>query len=235
MEISKGNKIALVLGSTGLVGSHLLDYLLASPAYARVICFVRRPLKIENPKLEVRITDFEEMSKEAPFFKGDDLFLCLGTTIAKAKSQENFYKIDFGYNYKAAAFASYNKVNQVFLVSSVGADADSRYFYAKVKGQLEDAIRKLDFWAIHIFQPSILLGERNENRFGESVAKRIGGVLNKISGGLLKKYKPVHGEVVAKAMVKSAQLLKQGIFVYASDWIQEMADEEDELRNKINT
>ncbi len=234
MEISKGNKTALVLGATGLVGSHLLDYLLGSPAYAKVVCFVRRPLQIDNPKLDLRITNFENMTGVAPYFKGDDLFLCLGTTIAKAKSEEAFYKIDFGYNYKAAAFAAYNGVNQVFLVSSVGAASDSRYFYARIKGQLEEAIKKLDFWGIHIFQPSILLGKRNENRFGESIAQKIGGVLNKVSGGLLRKYKPVEAEVVAKAMLKSAQSLKQGIFVYSSDWIQKMADEEDQLRKTIN-
>lgn len=227
MEIHKYNKTALVFGATGLVGSHLIQFLILHPAYQKIVAFSRRPLSIDHPKLTVHLIDFDQPQKWKPLVKGDDLFCCLGTTMATAGSKEVFYKVDFEYAYAAAEAALSNGGNQLLLVSSVGAQADSIFYYSKVKGQLEDAVKKLDFWSVHIFQPSVLLGERNENRFGEKIAARLGKVIDRFTGGLLTKYRPIEADVVAKSMVAAAQRLDGGIHVYPSHWLQKLAEELD--------
>ena len=121
-----------------------------------------------------------------------------------------------------------NGVGQYLLVSSVGADPNSRFFYNKVKGELEASIQQLNFWALHIFQPSVLLGDRNENRFGEQIAGKIGRFFDRLTGGLLTKYRPIEADVVAKAMVSAAQGLKLGVHVYPSHFLQALAVEIDQ-------
>ena len=217
MEIQKANKTALVLGATGMVGGFVVQLLLENEAYTKVIALTRRPLSIKHPKLQNAIVDFEQLTDYQSLMKGDDLFLCLGTTIKKAGSQAAFMRVDYDYQLQVAQMAKANGVNQVLLCSAVDADSGSRIFYNKVKGQLEDALKGMGFWAVHIFQPSILLGARNENRFGEKIAQMVGRFLDKIVGGLLAKYRPVEGATVARAMVHAAQILRVGVCVYPSD------------------
>jgi uncharacterized protein YbjT (DUF2867 family) len=227
MQISKDKKTALLFGATGLVGGHALEFLLLHPAYDKVIAFVRKPLQQSHEKLVQQVIDFDKPDTWGHLVKGDDLFCCLGTTMAKAGSKAAFFKVDFTYPMQAAHFALQNKVHQYLLVSSVGADTESLFFYSKVKGQLEEALQKLDFWSIHIFRPSLLLGERNENRFGEEVAGKIGKLIDRFTGGLLTKYKPIEADVVAKAMVAAAQGLEPGTHVYPSHWLQQEAEKVD--------
>jgi uncharacterized protein YbjT (DUF2867 family) len=216
MEIQKSNKTALVFGATGMVGSFVLQELLQSDAYSKVVAFTRKPLVINHLKLENPIINFENIKQVESLIKGDDLFLCLGTTIKKAGSQAAFRRVDFDYPYEIAQVAVKNGVKQVMLCSAVDANSQSSIFYNRVKGELEDALKQMPFWAVHLFQPSLLLGERNENRFGESVAIVVGKFLDKIVGGLLSKYRPVEGATVARAMVHAAQKLNSGVHVYAS-------------------
>ncbi len=216
VTVIKTNKTALIFGATGLVGGHILQLTLTTEAYTSVVAFTRSPLSMTHPKLKNVVINFDKLSDYKNQIVGDDLFLCLGTTIKKAGSEAAFTKVDVDYPLAAATIAKANGVNQVLLCSAVDADAKSKIFYNRTKGILEDALKALNFNALHIFQPSLLLGERNENRFGESVAKVAGKFLDKIVGGLLSKYRPVEGETVAAAMVKSAQILRGGIFVYAS-------------------
>jgi len=230
LEITKHNKTALVFGATGLVGGHLVNFLLLHPAYGKVVVFVRRPMDVEHAKLVQHVIDFDRPESYRELVKGDDIFCCLGTTMAKAGSKAAFFKVDYTYTWLAAAMAAQNKVNQLLVVSSVGADANSLFYYSKVKGQIEEALQKLPFWSTHIFRPSVLLGERNENRWGEQVAGRIGKVLDHFTGGLLTKYRPIEADVVAKAMVSAAQGMKQGLHVYPSHWLQELAAKIDGVR-----
>lgn len=227
MEIVKHHKTALLVGATGLVGYYCLQQLLAHDAYDKVVVFSRRPLKITHAKIEEHVIDFDRLGKYQHLFKGNDLFSCLGTTMAKAGSKEAFYTVDFVYPYQVALLAIENGVNQLLLVSSVGADPESVFYYSRVKGDLEVAVKKLPFWAIHIFQPSVLLGERNENRWGEQIAGRLARGFDYLTGGMLTKYKPIEAEVVAQAMVSAAQGLKPGTFVYPSHYLQRLAGELD--------
>ena len=233
MEISSGQKKAVIVGASGLVGGFCLNYLLANPAYTEVLSLGRSKIDIESDKLIQKQIDFDAYGTYAPLVKGHDLYIALGTTMAKAGSKEEFRKVDYKYILNIARAGSDNGINQLMLVSSVGADPDSRVFYSRVKGETEDAVKDLNYWAIHIFRPSILLGERPESRFGESIAKIIGKGLNFVLGGLLNKYKPVEAETVAKAMVVQAQQFNEGIHIYDSHWIQKLAEEEDALR-KLN-
>jgi uncharacterized protein YbjT (DUF2867 family) len=228
MEIAKDKKTALVFGATGLIGGHVVNFLLLHPAYSKVVVFVRRPMSLEHPKLVQHVVNFDKPETFHQLVKGDDLFCCLGTTMAKAGSKEAFYKVDFTYAFEAAQLGKRNGVGQYLLVSSVGADPNSRFFYSKVKGELEIMVKTLGFWGLHIFQPSVLLGERNENRFGEQLAGKIGSFFDRMTGGLLTKYRPIEADVVAKAMVSAAQGLKPGVHVYPSHWLQKLANEIDQ-------
>lgn len=226
MEISGGKKIALVCGGTGLIGSHLIRCLVDHSAYAKVVHVGRGAPQLESPHFLHVPVDFNHFGSYAPQLKGNDLFICLGTTIAKAGSKEEFIKVDYTYSMNVAKAALDNGVNQVILVSSVGAHANSWVFYNKVKGELERDLSALNFWAVHIFQPSILLGERLDSRPGESVAKFIGKGLDVILGERLNKYRPIEAGVVAKAMVNAAQKLTPGIHKYPSHQIYHMAKDE---------
>lgn len=224
MEIIKGKKRALYFGATGLVGRHCIRLLVEHNAYAEVIAFTRKKLDLEHPKLINHIIDFDQLDRYRQLMTGNDVFISLGTTRAKAGSKEGFYKVDFTYSFNVAKIACLQGASQLMLVSSVGADEDSLFYYSRVKGELENAVQKLPFWAIHIFRPSVLLGDRPENRWGEQLAGVLGKGIDRITGGMLTKYRPIEAEVVAKAMISAAQRLEEGIHVYPSDYLQELAN-----------
>ncbi len=225
MEISKHKKTAILFGATGLVGGYLLNMLLGHNAYRRVVVFTRRDIPREHPKLIVHKINFEDLPAYHELIKGQDLFICLGSTMRKAGGRKEFFKVDYTYPYQAAKMAVENGVNQILLVTSVGADPDSYFFYNKVKGLIENAVKKMDFWAIHIFRPSVLLGERNENRWGEQLAGQLGKGIDYLTGGMLTKYRPIEAEIVAKAMINAAQHLRPGTFTYPSHFLQTLAEE----------
>lgn len=224
MEIilKKGKKTALLFGASGMVGGFCLEELLASPIYEKVISFGRRDLEVEHDKLTHHIIDFDQLTEIKDLLKGDDLFCCLGTTIKKAGSKPAFRKVDFEYPLKIATIALQNQVGQFILVSAVGADPDSLVFYNQVKGELEVAIKQLDFWSIHIMRPSLLMGERKESRPLERIGMILSQGLDTIVGNLMGKYKPVNAEHVAKSMIIAAQNLKGGIHKHNSDHMSEI-------------
>ncbi len=230
VQLIKDDKTALLFGASGLVGNQCLKILLASPAYKKVKIFGRKELDFDNEKLEQHIIDFNKLEDYRDLIKGDDLFCCLGTTMKKAGNKEAFKKVDFTYSFQIAKIAEEQGINQCLLVSSVGADADSVFFYNQIKGELEDAVRKMNFWATHIFRPSVLLGERNENRWGEQLAGRLAKGFDFLTGGLLTKYSPVEAEVVAKAMVVAAQGFESGLQIYPSHVLEKIATSEEGLR-----
>ena len=225
MEIIKHQKTALVFGGSGLVGGFVLRQLLAHPAYKRVISFGRRKLDIAGEGLEQHIINFDKAADYRHLMQGQDVFSCLGTTMAKAGSKAAFYKVDYTYVYETAKVAAAAGANQLLLVSSVGADPDALFFYSRVKGELEAAIRELPFWGIYIFQPSLLLGPRQEQRLGEQLAVRLTrGIAPFVRGKVMGKYRPVEAEDVAKAMIAVAQGLQPGQMLYDSESIHEIAN-----------
>jgi uncharacterized protein YbjT (DUF2867 family) len=218
------SKSALLVGASGLVGGHCLRFLLEEPSYKRVIVLVRRPLHVIHDKLVEHVVDFNELESLGKCLPVDDGYCCLGTTIKKAGTQESFRKVDFDYPIKIAALAQHCGANQFLLVSSLGADPHSRIFYNRVKGEVEEAIRKISFTAFHAFRPSLLLGERAEYRAGEKVGTIFMSGLKYAMGGPLKKYRAIQASDVAKAMVRVAQMDLSGVNIYESQRIQEIAD-----------
>lgn len=216
------SRTALLLGATGLVGGHCLELLLDDEDYEQVITLGRRDLDRKHPKLEHHLIDFECMTNCRDLIKARDVFCCLGTTIKKAGSQEAFRKVDFKYPYEVAMIARENGVEQFLLVSSIGADARSRVFYSRVKGELEEAIMSIPFDAVQIFRPSLLLGTRDEVRLGEQFAEKVSRFFSFMFVGPFAKYRPIHALEVATAMVKVAKEQPRGVNIYESGQIRAM-------------
>jgi uncharacterized protein YbjT (DUF2867 family) len=218
------SKTALLLGASGLVGGHCLGFLLEEPSYTRVIVLVRKALPVMHEKLVQYVVDFDKLENLGNCIPVDDVYSCLGTTIKRAGNQEAFRKVDFEYTVKLAALAQHCGATQFLLVSSLGADAHSRIFYNRVKGDVEEAIRKMPFTAFHVFRPSLLVGERKEHRSGEQAGAVLMKALKPVLIGPLMKYRSIQARDVAQAMVHIAQMDLQGVNIFESQRIQEIAD-----------
>ncbi|MEH6949481.1 NAD(P)H-binding protein [Bacillus sp. JJ634] len=210
---------ALIVGATGLVGNELLHILLQSNTYENVKVLVRKPISIKHPKLTQRLIDFDALEKYEEEFAVHDVFCCLGTTIKKAESQEAFKKVDFEYPLKVAKLAKKKGAKQFLVVSAMGANSQSRIFYNRVKGVMEEALKQVRLPSLHIFRPSLLLGKRNEFRFGERVAEMVSPIFLPLLIGKLRKYKPIQAKDVAQAMYQIAKQNRTGEFVYESNQI----------------
>jgi len=210
-------KTALLAGATGLVGSALLPLLLASDRYAKVIVVGRRPVATQHPKLVQVVTNLDELEHERLRLIADDVYCCLGTTIRQAGSQEAFYKVDFLYVVRLAALTAANFAAQFLVVSSLGADVDSRFYYSRVKGEMEAAVRQTPFRAIHIFRPSLLLGERTAPRLGERFGAALLALARPLLRGGWRKYRPVAAATVAQAMLRAATNEAEGVRVHSSE------------------
>lgn len=214
------SRTALLVGASGLVGGHCLELLLDDEDYEKVVTLGRRDIGVNHIKLEQHLIDFDRLSEYADLFNAKDVFCCLGTTIKKAGSEEAFRRVDFGLPHELAKIASAKGAKQFLLVSSLGADASSRIFYNRVKGDLEEAISSIRFDGVGIFRPSLLLGHRTEFRFGERIAEKTSRLFSFLFVGRLAKYRPIHARMVAAAMVKIAKEQPNGVNIYESDQIR---------------
>ena len=205
-------KTAIVIGATGLVGKALIQQLLASAHVSKVVVLARRSTGVIDPKLKEHIIAFDLLELWQDLVEGDVLFSALGTTLKQAGGKEAQYRIDYIYQYEVAAAAARNGVPQYVLVSSAGANPQSRVFYSRMKGGLEEAVKKLSFRSIYLLQPSLLVGARPEERMGEKIGYRMLKGLNAI--GVLKKYRPIEDKMVAHAMVQAALAAASGLHVY---------------------
>ena len=217
-------KTALIIGSTGLIGFQLLELLLKSAEYEKVISFVKRDSGIQHPKLEQHIIDFDKPETYKELVVGDDFFCTIGTTIKNAGNQDAFRKVDFGYPKEFATIAIQNKVKHFLIISSLGADANSGNFYLKTKGEIQDFLKNCIFESVSVLQPSLLLGNRTEFRLGEKIGAFFMKLFSFVLIGNLKKYKPIKSEAVAKAMFTIAQKNYKGFHIIESDEIQEIAN-----------
>lgn len=202
LENSGHQLTALVAGASGLIGKQLLNLLLESNNYTKVKAIVRKPLGITHPKLHEITIDFEKLWEKSILLKADHVFCTLGTTIKKAGSQQAFKKVDYEYPLTLARMAKENGTSRILIVTALGADAKSQIFYNRVKGELENELKKLDLPHLYIFRPSLLLGDRHEYRFGERMAIVLSKFLAPLfSLGKLSAYKPIEAKTVAKAMM----------------------------------
>jgi uncharacterized protein YbjT (DUF2867 family) len=210
---------ALVVGATGLVGSKLVDALLADPHYESVHVLVRRPFVPKRAKLREHVVDFVNLEGFA-WPAVDDVYCCLGTTIRTAGSQAAFRAVDHDYPLDVARGALAAGATQYLFVSAMGADPHSSVFYSRVKGELEAAIAALAFHAAIAFRPSLLAGDRAEHRLGERLAL---AVLQPLRALVPARYRPVADTAVARAMVDFAGRGLAGFHVIPSDVIQAFA------------
>lgn len=214
--------IANIIGATGLTGSSLLVQLLDDERFTLVRAFVRRPLYVTHPKLETHIITFNQPDTWRHLVQGDVLFSTLGTTIREAGSQEAQYRVDFEYQYEFARAAADNGVSSYVLVSSVGAHARSANFYTRMKGQLDEAVQQLGFQRMVILRPGFLDGDRKQSR----PAEKTGLMVMRLAGRLpfLRPWRPIHADIVAQAMIRSAVNTAPGKFIYTLGEVFELAE-----------
>ncbi len=239
-------RTAIILGASGLVGTEVLKQLLVDmdisegfkpthststvsapkgldPSFEKIKFFVRKAISITHPKLEQIIVDFDTIGNYSDSIKGDVVFCCIGTTIATAGSKEAFIKVDYTYPLEFAKIAKQNGVENFLLISSIGADKAASNFYLKVKGDIELALEKLNFESLIIVRPSMLLGDRKESRFAESIGKIFMKLFSFVFIGKLKKYKAIQASAVAKAMIQLSKMKMRGSTIFLSDELQQIA------------
>jgi uncharacterized protein YbjT (DUF2867 family) len=210
-------RVALIAGSTGLIGKSLLQKLLNDSTYHKVISVTRRRLEFTHPKLHNVVLNFDSMSQSANELVSDDVFCCLGTTMKQAGSKEKFWKVDHDYTLELARICRANGAKRFMLVSALGADKNSSFYYNEVKGKVEEAIDGVSYESYHIFRPSLLLGPREENRSGEEAAKTFYRIFNFL---IPEKYKGIEGSKVATAMLHFAREGKTGKYIHTSTEMQ---------------
>ena len=191
---------ALVIGSTGATGTELTKQLIEHEEFTEVRVFVRNVPKINHPKLNVHKVDFNEISSWSDQLTGDVLFLAMGTTLKTAGSKEAQYKVDVTYQYEVAKAAAKNNVSKLILVSSVGASSNSIFFYPKIKGKLEDMVKKLNFKSICILRPPVI--DRGESMMRPTERKTIAFIKRLNKFGLLVSQKPITSFFLAHKMVE---------------------------------
>lgn len=209
-------RTALVVGATGLIGNLVVDELLASDKYARVKVLVRGSLTKTHTKLNTIVFDFD--NPNASLVSADDVYCCLGTTMKKAGSKDAFYKVDCAYPYEIAKMAHTNGTKRFAIVTAMGADKDSTIYYNRVKGEVEDLLKKIGFEALLIFRPSLLLGTRPDKRTGEQIGEKLMKFFEPV---IPKKYRAIEARKVAGAMVVIMTSSVKGNIVYESDILQE--------------
>lgn len=207
---------ATVIGATGLIGSLVLEELLKDDHFKTVRALVRRDLQLNHPKLQQSIVNFNDINDlTEKFGEGDVIFCCIGTTQKKVKGDLIAYaKIDFDIPVNAARIGVSKNYKKFLIVSSVGATENSSNFYLQLKGKTENALKQFEFESLEIFQPSILIGKRNENRITEQIAQTMGKFISFLFIGSLKKYKPITAGNVAKAMVAISKKDTPGVHYY---------------------
>ena len=215
-------KTAVVIGATGLTGTHLVAALLQDPVFDKVKVLVRQPWAHSRPKLESIVVNFDDEAGLDPALQGDVLFCCIGTTIKKAGSQENFRAVDYGIPVRCARIAHEQGVSQFLMISSIGANPHSRNFYLRTKGETEEAVLKAGFSSTCIFRPSFLIGQRKEFRLGEWIGKYLIQLFYFLLQGRWKKYRGIKAATVANAMLVAAKQKDAGVHVFESDAIQQM-------------
>jgi uncharacterized protein YbjT (DUF2867 family) len=213
----------ILVGASGLIGSNLLSELIQSEEISEILLPVRKSTDISNPKVKELILNFDELNTYSSHIQGDIIYSCLGTTKRETPDSKLYRKIDLEYPLNLAKLGVKNGVSQFHIISSFGADAESSNSYLKLKGELEQELKKLNIPSLHIYQPSFLIGNRKENRLADKIMKPIFKLIDPLLIGTLKKYRSIKAVNVAKVMLSQSIKDLKGTFIYPSIQIQELA------------
>jgi len=206
-------KTALLFGSSGLVGGHLLNLLIKDTNYSKIKLFVRSDTEISDPKVEIIKTDFNSLKNHKEGIKGDDCFFCIGTTKKNSPDKDEYKRVELEIPKEVAKIAKLNLVNSFIFVSALYANPKSSGDYVRFKGLVEEELKELNFSKLAILRPSFLIGDRKEKRASEKIGIFVFKLLSPLLLGPLKKMKPIHSKTVARAMVAVIQNdIQQTIF-----------------------
>lgn len=221
-------KIASIIGATGMIGNYLREEALNDHFFDTVRLVVRRPLEKTGPRLEIKLVDFDDgESFKLALEESHTVFCCIGTTQKRVKGDNDLYrKIDFDIPARAARFAKEAGCSNFVIITSVGANRHSNTFYLRLKGELEYTLHGIGLDSVHIMQPSMLLGERNEKRSGENFLQGTMKMLSGLFFGSFRKFRAIHGRTVAKAMLNAAKTGRPGFHRYTFDEIVKLAEGE---------
>ena len=197
-------KTAVVFGSTGLIGGHLVNQLIQDNYYTKIKIFVRSQTSINNEKVEVINIDFNNLGNHKTEITGDDCFFCIGTTKQNSPDKNDYQKVELDIPKEIAQIAKANSVKSFIFISSIYANPNSSGNYVKFKGLVEEELKRLNFSKLGILRPSFLMGKRKENRVGEKIGIFAFSALSPLLFGPFKKMRPISSENVAKAMIKIA-------------------------------
>ena len=197
-------KTAIVFGSTGLIGGHLVNQLIQDNYYTKIKIFVRSQTSINNEKVEVINIDFNNLGNHKTEITGDDCFFCIGTTKQNSPDKNDYQKVELDIPKEIAQIAKANSVKSFIFISSIYANPNSSGNYVKFKGLVEEELKRLNFSKLGILRPSFLMGKRKENRLGETIGIFAFSALSPLLFGPFKKMRPISSENVAKAMIKIA-------------------------------
>jgi uncharacterized protein YbjT (DUF2867 family) len=220
---TEGGPVALVAGASGMVGAELVRVLVDSGDYRRVIALSRRPLPIESPRLVNRILRFENLESDLRGLACDDAYCCLGTTLRQAGSQQAFRAVDHDLVLRFARFAQSAGAKTLVVVSAAGAAPAARNFYLKVKGETELALEALRFRSLHLLQPSLLLGPRQQWRMAEALGRVFMPLVNPLLLGRLERWRAISARTVAVAMRAAARSGRLGVQRYSWRSLRAMA------------
>ena len=206
-------KTALLFGSSGLVGGHLLNQLINDTNYSKIKLFVRSDAEISDPKVEIIKTDFNNLENHKEEIKGNDCFFCIGTTKKNSPDKNEYRRVELDVPKEVAKIAKSNLVNSFIFVSALYANPKSSGEYIRCKGQVEEELKELSFPKLAIMRPSFLVGNRKEKRASETIGIFVFKLLSPLLLGPLRKMKPIHSETVAKSMIRAAnENLEKNIF-----------------------
>ena len=214
---------AIIAGATGLIGSKLLNILLANDEYSHVVSLVRKNTGIVHHKLREVVVDFDKLNECEQLIAGHAVFCCLGSTQKKTPDLKVYYKIDHDYPLQLAQLAFKNGVEQYHLISSMGANSGASNFYLKTKGEAEKDIIQTGVNCLHIYRPAFLTGDRKEYRFAEKILTPFMTIINPLLIGGLKKYRSIPSQTVANAMYNESLKNDEGVFIHPSDNIKQIA------------
>ena len=197
-------KTALIFGSSGLIGGHLLNQLIKNKDYSKIRLFVRSDPEINDPKVEIIMTDFNNLENHKEDIKGDDCFFCIGTTKQNSPDKNEYQRVELEVPKQIAQIAKSNLVKSFIFVSALYANPKSSGNYVRFKGLVEEELKRLDFPKLALMRPSFLMGDRKEKRVGEKIGIFVFKLISPLLLGPLKKMRPIHSETVAKAMIRAA-------------------------------